>query len=61
MTETPLYSVIKKQKEIELRQYAGYIQAEVSVVEKDYKSAIERGFGVLAISLAIMSPEKKLR
>jgi hypothetical protein len=48
MTETPKYSVIKKQKDIELRQYAGYIQAEVSVVERDYKSAIERGFSVLA-------------
>ena len=48
MTETPKYSVIKKQKEIELRQYAGYIQAEVSIVEKNYKAAIEKGFGVLA-------------
>ena len=48
MTETPTYSVIKKQKEIELRQYAGYIQAEVSVAENNYKSAIEKGFGVLA-------------
>ena len=48
MTETPKYSVIKKQKEIELRQYSGYIQAEVDIVEKDYKSAIERGFNVLA-------------
>ncbi len=48
MTETPKYSVIKKQKEIELRQYAGYIQAEVSIDEKNYKSAIEQGFNVLA-------------
>jgi effector-binding domain-containing protein len=48
MTETPKYSVIKKQEEIELRQYSGYIQAEVDIVEKDYKSAIERGFNVLA-------------
>jgi hypothetical protein len=48
MTETPKYSVIKKQKEIELRQYSGYIQAEVGIVEKDYKSAIEKGFNVLA-------------
>ena len=48
MTETPKYSVIKKQNEIELRQYPGYIQAEVSIVEKDYKSAIEKGFGFLA-------------
>jgi effector-binding domain-containing protein len=48
MTETPKYSVIKRQKEIELRQYAGYIQAEVSIVEQDYKSAIEKGFSSLA-------------
>jgi hypothetical protein len=48
MTETLKYSVIKKQKEIELRQYSGYIQAEVDIVEKDYKSAIEKGFNVLA-------------
>jgi len=48
MTETPKYSTIKKQNEIELRQYPGYIQAEVSIVEKDYKSAIEKGFGFLA-------------
>jgi hypothetical protein len=48
MTETPKYSVIKKQKEIELRQYGGYIQAEVTIIEKNYKSAIEKGFNVLA-------------
>ena len=48
MTETPKYSVIKRQNDIELRQYAGYIQAEVSIVEKDYKSAIEKGFNLLA-------------
>lgn len=48
MTETPKYSVIKKQKEIELRQYGGYIQAEVTIIEKNYKSAIEKGFTVLA-------------
>jgi hypothetical protein len=48
MTETPKYTIIKKHKEIELRRYAGYIQAEVSISEKDYKSAIEKGFNVLA-------------
>ncbi len=42
MTETPKYSIIKKQKEIELRQYGDYILAEVTIVEKDYKSAIEK-------------------
>jgi SOUL heme-binding protein len=48
MTETPQYSIIKKQNEIEIRRYPAYIQAEVSVDEKRYKSAIEKGFGVLA-------------
>ena len=35
MTEIPKYSVTRKQKQIELRQYAGYIQAEVDIGEKD--------------------------
>jgi hypothetical protein len=48
MAETPKYSVSKKQNEIEIRQYPGYIQAEVTVDEKNYKSAIEKGFSVLA-------------
>jgi effector-binding domain-containing protein len=48
MAETPKYSVTKKQNEIEIRQYSGYIQAEVTVDEKNYKSAIEKGFNVLA-------------
>lgn len=48
MAETPKYAVIKKQKEIEIRQYPAYIQAEVVVDEKQYKSAIEKGFDVLA-------------
>jgi len=48
MTETPKYSVIKKQNEIEIRHYSAYIQAEVVIDEKQYKSAIEKGFNVLA-------------
>jgi hypothetical protein len=48
MTEILKYSVIKNQKEIELRRYAEYIQAEVSVVDTEYKSAVEKGFNVLA-------------
>jgi effector-binding domain-containing protein len=48
MAETPEYSVEKKQNGIEIRQYSGYIQAEVTVDEKNYKSAIEKGFNVLA-------------
>jgi len=48
MTETPKYAVIKKQNEIEIRQYPAYIQAEVVIDEKQYQSAIQKGFGVLA-------------
>ena len=48
MAETPKYSVLRKQAEIEVRQYPAYIQAEVVVDEKQYKSAIEKGFNVLA-------------
>ena len=48
MTETPKYSVIKKHKEIEIRHYPAYLQAEVVIDEKQYKSAIEKGFNVLA-------------
>jgi len=48
MTETPKYAVIKKHHDMELRQYAGYIQAEVSVDEIDHKRAVEKGFNILA-------------
>jgi hypothetical protein len=48
MTETPKYSVVWKQGEIEIRHYPAYIQAEVVVDEKRYQSAIEKGFNVLA-------------
>lgn len=48
MTETPKYSVSRKQNEIEIRQYPGYIQAEVTIEDTNYESAIERGFNFLA-------------
>jgi effector-binding domain-containing protein len=48
MAESPKYTVIKKQDGIEIRQYAGYIQAEVAVADKGYRSAINKGFNVLA-------------
>jgi hypothetical protein len=48
MTETPKYYVIKKQNEIEIRRYPACIQAEVVIDEKQYKSAVEKGFKVLA-------------
>lgn len=48
MTETPKYTVIKKQNELEIRRYPAYIQAEVVVDETDYQAAIEKGFNFLA-------------
>jgi len=48
MTESPKYSVIKKENEFEIRQYPAYIQAEVTVDEQSYRNAIENGFGILA-------------
>jgi hypothetical protein len=48
MTETPKYSVIKKHNDIEPRHYSGYIQAHVNLPARDYRSAIEQGFNVLA-------------
>ena len=48
MTETPKYSVIRKENEIEIRHYPTYIQAEVTIDDKQYRSVIEKGFSVLA-------------
>lgn len=48
MAETPKYSIIRKHNEIEIRQYPAYLQAEVVVDEKQYQTAIEKGFDVLA-------------
>ena len=48
MTESPTYTVLQKEKNIELRQYAAYIQAEVDVAGSDYQSAIRNGFRILA-------------
>ncbi len=48
MAETPKYSVTSKHDEIEIRQYPATIQAEVVVDEKQYQTAIEKGFAVLA-------------
>ena len=46
--ETPKYSVLRKNKNIEIRQYSEYIQAEVEVNSPNYRSAIEKGFEILA-------------
>ena len=48
MTETPSYSVIRKEKDIELRLYPAYIKAEVSIVETSYRKAVFKGFNILA-------------
>lgn len=48
MAETPKYSVTRKQNAIEMRQYPSSVQAEVTIEDSNYKSAIERGFGFLA-------------
>ena len=48
MTETPSYTVIQKQGDIELRKYAPYIKAEVKVSETSYRNAIYKGFRILA-------------
>jgi len=46
--ETPEYEVLKKNRNIEIRQYPGYIQAEAEVPGQNYRSAIETGFNILA-------------
>jgi hypothetical protein len=48
MTESPKYVVISKEDRVEIREYAGYIQAEVIVQGTNYKNAIETGFDILA-------------
>ena len=48
MTETPRYELIERHEKIEIRRYAGYIKAEVTVDGQNYRTAIERGFNVLA-------------
>jgi len=48
MTETPDYTVIRKDKSIELRQYPAYIKAEVDITNSTYRNAIFKGFSLLA-------------
>jgi hypothetical protein len=48
MTETPSYSVIRKEKDIELRLYPAYIKAEVTIVDTSYRKAVFKGFNILA-------------
>lgn len=48
MTESPQYTVISKHSGIEIRQYAAFIQAEVTVEAESHRVAIENGFNLLA-------------
>ncbi len=47
MTETPKYTVERKDEDIEIRVYPGYILAQVDV-ESEYDQAIGIGFRILA-------------
>ena len=44
MTETPNYTLLKKDNAFELRQYPGYIKAEVEVGDSSYRQAIFKAF-----------------
>ena len=46
--EIPTYKVIKTEGKIELREYAGYITASVTIEAKDYSSATNTGFRLVA-------------
>ena len=48
MTETPNYELLRKDKHFEVRYYPGYIRAEVQVKNSDYRTALYRGFNILA-------------
>jgi SOUL heme-binding protein len=47
MTESPAYTVERKDEDVEIRIYPGYILAYVNV-ETDYDRAISEGFSILA-------------
>ena len=48
MSETPKYNVFKQDDNVELRQYPGYIKAEVEIEKGSYRNAIFKGFQILA-------------
>ncbi len=48
MTETPDYSVIRKENNIELRLYPAYIKAEVAITDTSHQKAVFKGFNILA-------------
>lgn len=45
--ENPKYQVLRKDGKFEIRQYEGYITAEVEI-QSDYDSALRQGFRILA-------------
>lgn len=47
MTESPQYTVISQHSGIEIRQYAAFIQAEVTVEAESHRAAVEKGFNLL--------------
>ena len=46
--ETPKYDVIKKDRQIEIRHYLGYINATVDIESDSHSTAGSQGFGYLA-------------
>lgn len=46
--EKPLYTVLKKERNIEIRSYQPYITAEVVMPGRDFNEAANRGFSPLA-------------
>jgi len=48
MTETPKYSIIKKENHIELRMYPSFIKAEVTIHGSNHRDAVFKGFNYLA-------------
>ena len=49
MTETPNYSVFRKENNIELRLYPAYIKAEVAITDTSHQKAVSKGFSFLAV------------
>jgi hypothetical protein len=45
--ESPRYRVVQKDNKFEIREYDGYILAEVEI-DGDFSSALQKGFRVLA-------------
>lgn len=48
MTESLKYDLIERDADIEIRRYPAYIKAEVTVDARNYRKAVEKGFGALA-------------